>query len=395
MSASRARMIIAVAAAIALGVATYLLSTAGMRALRSDEAGAAGSAAKLPEFAYAPPETVPTTADYGPVGPVSLVFAGSKVVTGLTTKMENPWIAVSSQTGDYRALSAPHRPDPRPDAVSVSPDGLRLAWGYDDGIVLYDPVADDAREVRGVGKSPLVGDFSPDGSHLALYDGALRVLDVDSGQVVATIAGVDDRAARQAVWTPDGRALTFVVDGRLITHEWESRAQRTAPAPISGDATLAWSPSGSQLAAMEQRRGVKSVEIFDVAKDGGLSHNRTVAPDRYAQQRLLGFISDTRVTVTALTLQTGTLPLVFQMSTVDTAQPAQVMQLTGGGVDWNTLQVAAEPLASGSASYDEPDWPVSDRAKLVASILVAFFVLGLYLTRRPGRRRLWSRPARG
>lgn len=387
MSASRIKMIAVVVAAVVLGAALYVLSTSGMRALRSHEAVASSSTGHVPELAYAPPESVPTTADYGPVGPVSLVFAGSKVVTGLATRMENPWIAVSSQTGDYRALSAPHRPEPRRDAVSLSPDGTALAWAYDDGIVLYDPIEDDAREVDEVGDSPLVGAFSRDGRHLTVFDGALQVLDVGSGTVVATLAGVDETAFRQAAWTPDGSALTYLDDGRLVTHEWESGARSTTPTTISAKATLAWSPSGDQLAAMQEERGVRSVDIFDVAEDGSLSHVRTVAPDHYAQQRLLGFISDTRVTVTALTLQTGSLPRAFQMSTVDTAQPAQVMQFTGSEVDWDTFEVAEEALASGSAGFDEPDWPVSDRAKLMGSILVGVFLLGLYLTRRPRSRR--------
>jgi hypothetical protein len=63
------------------------------------------------------------------------------------------------------------------------------------------------------------------------------------------------------------------------------------------------------------------------------------------------------------------------------------MQLPGSGIDRGTLVVAAEPLAQGNASFDEPRWPARDLSKLVASIVVTVFVLGLYLTRRPRRAR--------
>jgi hypothetical protein len=317
-----------------------------------------------------------------------MVFAGRKVVTGLTGRMDNPWIAVSSQTGDYRALSAPHRPEPAPGAISVSSDGTALAWGYDDGVVLYDPVQDAAREVQGVGSDPTVGEFSRDGRHLAIHEKALRVLDVETGKVLATLPEVSRSAAARAVWTPDGTALTYVEDGRLVTHEWRSGRRSTTPTTIAPEAPLAWQPSGRQLAALQEERGVKAVEVFDVAKDGRLEHAFTVGRDGYAQQELLGFVSDTRVTVSALRLETGTLPYVYQMSTVDTTQPAKVMQLAGGGVDWETLEVAVEPLASGSAAFEEPRWPARDLAKLVGSIVVTGFALGLYLTRRPRSRRL-------
>ena len=94
---SRSRVIVAVMVATLLGVTTYLAATVGMRGLRSSEEMPTPTAAgNVPEFVYSPPETVPTTADYGPVGPVSVVFAGSKVRTGLSGEMDNPWIAVSA-----------------------------------------------------------------------------------------------------------------------------------------------------------------------------------------------------------------------------------------------------------------------------------------------------------
>lgn len=386
MAVTRSRVVAAVATALVFGAGAFLLSTAGMRTLRQSEVSTSDEPGSVPSFVYAPPDTVPTTEDYGPVGPVALVFAGTEVRTGLTGKMEHPWIAVSSLTGDYRALSAPHRPPAARDAVSVAPDGRLLAWGYAKGVVFYDPVRDTVGEARGIGADPAVGPFSPDSRYLLLRDGGLRVLDVGSGEVVATLEGVDAAAAKQAVWTPDGTALTYVQDGRLVVRSWDSGEQTAVPTTITPQETLAWQTSGEQLAAMRESHGVRSVDVYDVAQDGRLRKAWNVGPDGYAQQRLLGFTSENRVTVTALSMQSGPLPLVYTMSTVDTTQPSQLMQLNGGGVNWSTLSVAAEPLAEGSTDFKEPAWPASDLTKLAASALVALFFLALYLTRPPRRR---------
>ena len=397
MRLSRSRLLIAVVVATLFGVASYLVATVGVRAMRSTEPTASTGPGHVPEFVYSPPETVPTTGGYGPVGPVSMVFAGTKVVTGFSHEVDNPWIAVSSQTGQYRALSAPHMPEPAPRAIAVSPQGTRLAWGFDGGLVVYDPVNDRSRELHDVGGDPVVGAFSPDGRHLTAYDGALRVVDVARGKVVATLDGVDRTAARQAVWTPDGTALSYVEGGQLVTRAWQADRRTQTPTSITPDASLAWQPSGKQIAAMRDVRGVRSVRVFDLDRHGRLTFSRDVAPDRYSQQVLLGFTSDTRVTVTALSLDSGPLPLVYTMSTVDTTEPMEVMQLSGG-IDWGTLAVAARPLAHGSASFAEPRWPARDLAKLVGSVVVALLALGFYLTRRPRestRRRLWRQRAMG
>jgi hypothetical protein len=387
MASWRSRLVAAALVGLLFGAGAFWLATAGMRALNASEAVTDSTeGASVPAFVYAPPETVPTTEEYGPVGPVSVVFAVPHVQTGLTGELKNPWVAVSSVTGEYRALIAPHRPAPRKDAVSVAPDGLLLAWGYQRGVVFYDPVRDTVGEARGIGEDPEVGPFSPDSRYLLLRNGTPRVLDVESGEIVATLDGLDDAAAHQAVWTPDSTALTYVQDGRLVTLAWDSGRESAVPTSIPPDATLAWKSNGEQLAAMTEARGVRSVDVYDVTNGGRrLHHAWLVSPDGYAQERLLGFTGENRVTVTALSMQTGPLPLVFAMSTVDTTQPAQVMQLNGGGIDWSTLEVASEPLAAGSTSFDEPNWPVSDLAKLVGSGVVTLFVVGLYLT-RPARR---------
>lgn len=385
MPARRRRLsTVAVLVAVLGWWAMFWVSTSGMQALEGTGPVSTPTAVgSLPEFVYTPPDTVRTTADYGPVGPVSVVFAAEKVLDGLFGEMENPWVAVSSTSGDYRALSAPHLPDPVPGAVSVSPGGDALAWGFEGGVVLYDPLTDEAREVRdGVGGNPTVGRFSPDGTLLLVHDSRTRVVEVGTGEVVGTAVGVDEREARQAVWTPDGEALTFVEDGDLVRHSWATDAQRRVPTAIRPGATLAWSPSGEQLAALRTERGVRTVEVYDVGRGGGLERVAVVEKDGYAQQELYGFVTDTSVAVSALTLETANLPLAFEMSTVGDPRPADLMHLPSGEGAAETLEVATGPMRQGSAPYPEPNWPASDLAKLTGSAVAALFFLGLYLTRR-------------
>lgn len=387
---TRFELVIALLATVLLAGGCYAISTVGMQMLRSSNLESATGPGVLPAHVYKAPETVPTTADYGPVGPVAMVFAGTDVSTGLTGGLENPWIAISGHTGDYRALSAPHLPEPQADAVAVSADGETLAWGYADGIVVYDPVNDEARELGAdLGAEPIVGSFSPDGRQVTVYDGELHVLAVDSGELVATLSGVSEEAADQAIWVPDGAAITYVESGQLVTHEWESDDRSETPTAISSDATLAWQPSGEQLAAMEETRGVKRVDVFDVAGDGRLSRAYTVEPDGYALQELIGYIRDTEVAVTALRRETGPIELLYEMSTVNDSAPTTLVHLPGPGINWagtETMEVPAEPMTWGSKDYDEPHWPWSHLSKLVASIVASIFLLGLYFT-RPRRKR--------
>jgi hypothetical protein len=373
-----------------LGAVVYAGIGLAQRELRPAPGSASGPGG-VPEQVYNAPDTVPTTSDFGPVGAVSMVYAGTDVLTGLGGELADPWIAISSRTGDYRALDAPHRPEAAAGAMSVSPDGRMLGWAWPGGVVLYDAVEDTAREVTdAISPDPLVGSFSPDGSVLVVYDGVLRVLDVATGDVLASAEDVSAESADKAAWTPDGSAVTYVADGRLVRFDWQQQ-RRTAealPMPLTSDAHLAWQPAGNRVAAMHDVGGVNVVDVFDVAPDGRLEHSGTLRPRQRSVQRLLGFTGDTHLTVVGLGLETGALEQVYRLSAVDsTVTP--VMRLAGPGTNWwgaETVSFAAEPLAADGGDFDEPRWPWSSSAKLVASALVVLFVVGLYLTRGLPRR---------
>jgi len=402
MPVSRTQLVVAVVLTALLGAVVYVGSTVGVERWLGSTGEATSGAGAVPEMLYNAPDSVPTTAAYGPVGAVSVVFAGTDVLTGLSGTLANPWIAVSSHTGEYRALDVPHPPrrDAGPESVpesvpesapvSVSVDGRTLAWASDDGVVVYDAVHDRSRVLTdGIGTDPVVGALAPDASRLLVHDGALRVVDVATGDIAGTADGVPVRAAQQAVWTPDGDTISYVAGGRFVSLDPENLRRTGVATTIPAGATLAWQPSGAQLAAMREVRGVRVVDVFEVAAAGTLELARTVRPPKFSMQQLLGFTSDSRISVVALNLESGAIARVYRVSTVDTSPPQPVMQLPGPGTNWvgvETMAVPQQPLANGSVAYGEPRWPWSHGAKLVASAVLALFLLGLYLTRRMPKR---------
>lgn len=375
-----AQPVVAVLGTVLLVAATYLCLTEGLeRVNRTDGPVTATGPGYLPTVVFDPPETVPTTADRGPVGPVSLVFADDPAAGAPAA----PWIAVSAQTGDYRALSAPHLPPAGPDALAVSSDGTHLAWAFGDGLVVYDTTTDRARTVTdGLGAVVAVGGFSPDGRHLTAYDGRLQVVHVTTGSVAGTLAGVDERQARQAAWTPDGTGLGYVDDGALVTHRWAAGVSRRTEAPIRADATLAWAPEGDQLAASRRTVYAQLVDVLALSRAGELTRTASLRRVRHSMQRLLGYSGSDAVMLLGLAAETGPIPKLYEMPTSGAPGGTDVARLPVDAHVSTTLQVAAGPLRNGSWAYPEPDWPVSDAAKLVASVLTGVFVLGMYATRR-------------
>jgi hypothetical protein len=188
--------------------------------------------------------------------------------------------------------------------------------------------------------------------------------------------------------------VTYVEGGELVQRDWRSGGRSTRPAPIAAGAPLAWLPDGTRLAALREERGVKMVDIFAVDGAGPLTPSRTLAPEGYAIQDLVGPSGDNSVAVTALRLETGPLTIVYSLSTVDDRQPMELTQLPGPGVNWvdaETAQFASDALAGASTPFDEPRWPWSKLGKLVASMIAAVFIVGVYVTRPTTRRRLRRR----
>ena len=85
----------------------YLASTWGLAALSRSSPPSDTGAAALPSAVENAPPSLGTTEQYGPLGEVSMVYAGTDVEAGLLSEVEHPWLAVGARSGDYRAISAP------------------------------------------------------------------------------------------------------------------------------------------------------------------------------------------------------------------------------------------------------------------------------------------------
>lgn len=365
-------------------VLLYLASTVGLSAwhrAQSDPGTGTGSFPMVVEHA---PDSVATTRDYGPPGTVSMVFAGTHVREGLFGEIENPWITVSGDDGDYRALSLPGLPEAAPGAVAVTAAGDLLAWVGGSGVTFYDPVSGEPREVPVAGATA-VGDFSPDGSRLLVYADGLDVVDVDSGEVVSEL-DADPQAIGRAVWRPDGSAVDLLSDGRLLTADVPGDSWATQPFELSDRAELAWSSSGDRLVAMQEVEGAQRLFLSELGRDGTLSPPHRVADtEGVSMDRLIGFSGPRTVTVVAYFLESGNVQRVIDIS-LDSGAATDLATLPGKGENWagtGTLAIATDTLAFGATDFGEHVWPWDYGARLVACVLVCLFGLGLWVTRRP------------
>lgn len=385
MPGLRARRLIATGAATLLAASGFWLSTEGAERRAQEQAASERTpAVALPHRVFDPSSAVGTTADRGPAGRVVLAFAVEEVHTGLSGSLERPWVVVSSD-GDYRALSAPHLPRPRPHALRVADDGGRLAWGAPGGVVVYDPLTDDARTVDlGLDGTPAVGPFSPDTDLLVVHDGRMHVVRLSTGEVVATDRDAPRRSAVGSAWAPDGQALTYAAPGGLRNLDPEKGTITSTAAPVQPGAALAWDSTGRRLAAEVRRQTGNRVRVLLVSEAGEVRPGRVLHRPEEAIRRLLGF-GDGAVVTVGRRAETGNLSVVYRLPlgaspSVDLAAVPQDEGIL------ETLAVADDALATDPRVVSEPSWPYRDLAKLVGIVLGTVFVLGIYLTRNPVRR---------
>lgn len=371
----------AIALAVVGTALLYVASTAGLAAWQTSRAAPRPGPGALPTVVENAPASVPTTDEYGPVGGVSLVFAGTEVRDGLVGMVEHPWIAVSARTGEYRAIDAPDLPAPGAAVMSTSHDGNLLAWPSGDGVVVYDAVTGESRELAVAGVDQ-VGGFSPDKRFLLVHGAQLQVVDVASGEVVAT---VDGSVPGRVAWRADSGAVDFVVGAELATLGVPDGDVATQPTDIPGSASLAWSQTGEQLISLRQVGGARRLFLSELGDDGTLADGVQVDTTGIALDRLLGSSGEQTVAVTAYLLESGSIERILDIR-LDGRSPADLTTLPAPGVNWagtGTLAVAADNLVAGSTDFEDQVWPWSYTARLVACTLFVLFLLGLYVTRRP------------
>ncbi|QZY30315.1 hypothetical protein [Nocardioides coralli] len=378
----RRRLLAAVVVTVVGVAALYTASTWGWAAVRGSTTGASGGVGSLPDVVERPPDSVATTGDYGPVGTVSMVFAGTDVRDGLLGDLDPAWLTISSQTGDYRALEVDDLPQPAAGAVAVSPAGDRLAWVGEDGVVVYDPVTDDAAALEVPGATS-VGTFSPDGELLLVLAEGLVVVDVATGSVVAEVPGDRDDLRRTA-WRPDNSAVDVVVGTELVTASVPGPEIARQPTDIPEGSQLAWSATGERLVSLQPARGARRLFVAELQGDR-VSASQRVSTTGISLERLLGFSGRDSVTVIARALESGAVQRVLDVPLV-TGTIEDVTTLPDPGPNWagtSTLAVATDTLTFGSTDFADRVWPWSYTARLVMCVLVGVFFLGLFVTRRP------------
>lgn len=364
-------------------VLLYLASTVGLAAWHISQAAPRPGAGALPTVVENAPSSLPTTDEYGPIGGVSLVFAGTEVRDGLLGTLDDPWIAVASHTGEYRAIVAPDLPAPGAAVMTTSHDGNLLAWSTTDGLVVYDAVTGESRELA-VDGADHVGGFSPDSSLLLTQGEQLDIVDVASGDIVAS-ADADPAALGRAAWRVDSSAVDVVVGDELTTLGVPEGDVATQPTDIPEEASLAWSPNGQQLISLRQVEGAKRLFLSELGDDGTLTEGEQVPTEGIALDRLLGFSGDRTVAVVAYLLESGSVERILDIH-LDGRPPNDLTTLPPPGENWvdtGTLAIASDNLVAGSTDYDDQVWPWSYTARLVACTLFMLFLLGLYVTRRP------------
>jgi len=361
----------------------YLASTVGLAAWNASQAAPQPGAGALPTVVENAPPSVPTTDEHGPVGAVSLVFAGTEVRDGLVGSLEHPWITVASHTGDYRAIDAPDLPAPGPDVMTTSHDGNLLAWATGDGVVVYDAITGESR-VLALDGVDHVGDFSPDSSLLLVHGEQLAIVDLASGDAVAT-ADADDAVLGRAAWRADSSAVDFVVGAELTTLGGEGGDVSAQPTDIPEAASLAWSPNGDRLASLRTVEGAQRLFLSQPGEDGTLADGEQVSTDGIALDRLIGFSGERTIAVVAYLLESGSIERILDIP-LDGRSPSDLTVLPSPGENWvdtATLTVASDNLVAGSTEYPGQVWPWSYTSRLVSCSLFALFLLGLYVTRRP------------
>lgn len=361
----------------------YLTVTTGWAAWQSSRARAASGIGAMPQAVGNAPESVATTDHYGPAGPYSVVFAGTEVRDGLLSEVADPWIGISARSGNYRAISAPGLPPPAPHAVSLSASGDLLAWAAGSDVVLHDTVEGTSRTIEVPGVAA-VGAFSPDESMLLVGTDSPAVLDLTSGEVVATLPGASDLLRRTA-WRPDGSAVDLLSGRRLLTASVPGPGVSSQPTDIPARSALAWLPAGEQLVSLQPDQGARRLFVSTLGPDGELSPSRLLRTPHISLQRLLGASGPRSVAVVAYLLESGAVERVLDVR-LDSGTVSDLTVLPSPGVNWTssaTMAVSTDALRAGSTDFDEPVWPWSHLARLVALLVVALFGLGLFVTRQP------------
>ncbi len=179
--------------------------------------------------------------------------------------------------------------DDRCRALAWSPDGARLAAGFDKGAIRVWDARTWAKPRLLRGHSGWVHSlsWSPDGRRLASGSGdkTVGIWKAETGRSLHILKGHANEV-NSAAWSPDGRLVASASDDETVK-VWDPFTGDEA-ATLEGHSTavnsVAWSPDGSRLASGSDDRTVRlwQVETFEAThsmKGGGNIWNVAWSPD--------------------------------------------------------------------------------------------------------------------
>jgi WD40 repeat protein len=172
-----------------------------------------------------------------------------------------------------------------PGAVVVSPDGTRLARGFQDGewrrLAVYSATTGKQTAVLGGHRDDTIAfTFSPDGTRLASgsEDKTARLWDAGTGKLLATCEGHTSKVLSVA-FSPDGARLVTTSSDATV-RQWDAATGREVEAPYdrhSGEIMCAaYSPDGKWVASAGTDRTVR-VWRATGRQDAAVLHGHTGA----------------------------------------------------------------------------------------------------------------------
>lgn len=176
-------------------------------------------------------------------------------------------------------------------APAASPDGRTIAFlsERDFSIELYLADAETGRVIRKLASASTgshldaisymgsAGAWAPDGrrfAYVALTGGKaeIRVVDVESGDLLRRLGSPDVDAIATPAWSPDGRHIAFSGSDRGITDlyivEVESGALRRLTRDRFGDLQPTWSPDGRTIAFVTDRGADTDFQQLSYSRSG-------------------------------------------------------------------------------------------------------------------------------
>jgi len=236
--------------------------------------------------------------------------------------------------------------------LTFSPDGSELAT-VDETIRVWTLATGQARLIAESSNNYAVGSaaFSPDWTRLAMVspDSILHIVDLESGDTIASSDAHDVQSIGSVAVRPDGEQIAGLSSDNTI-RLWSLEDSSAAPlvlksqaAPFPGQARLAYSPDGQQLAL----RTFDGISLWN-AQSGSFLRDIPVASDASMYIGLSGFTSySPNGSLIATTTLAGAQIVVFDAARGDVAHTYSFDEMVADAVftpDGRALVVALSPF---------------------------------------------------